>query len=608
MVFYHFPPKEHAGSGAVCFAPAEPVHGADAEALQFFPMMHADQDSEAQTVVEQIKEVLSSSCDVSVAVLVRSRSHLGAIIPLLQRNGIEYQAQDVDPLKDNMLVRDALSVLKTLLHPADKLSWLSVLRAPWCGLSIVELSHVARFRSLAAALEHVQNMSEFSDAARARFIHVGNILLYYQNQRGRLPIRRLCEECLDALGVELCWSSSELEALEQLGTVLERCDLGGDVESFVDMEEQLAQLYARAQGGVEARVHVMTIHKAKGLEFDHIFLPGLGRKSRSSSKSLLRWEEDPHFGLLLAPVAERSANESDPVYAMLERMEKRKEDYESARLLYVAVTRARKKLYCFGHAPLNASGICAPASGSLLQLLWPVCESFFMPNNADEEEREASVEMAEGSLLKRLPQEHFPAYSLTESAEYSSGIQSDVFAYRPVTSELRRSALVGTVVHEYLAYICVDAGRQQCEHIHSFRVGLVQRFALEGFTEEADSLAEICIDMLQRTTESEIGRWILEPYQDAGAELEVCGVYAGESVIGVIDRTFVDPGTNERWIVDYKTAAPEDGEDLNTFYRRQDELYAPQLERYRSLLQELDPHRRCRAGLFFPACDAWCEI
>ncbi|MCA1795962.1 MAG: UvrD-helicase domain-containing protein [Desulfuromonadaceae bacterium] len=603
-----FPSREHAGSGAVRFTPAVPIHPPDDEALKFVPMAHSDLDTEAQAVVGQIKKILASSSDESIAILVRSRSHLGAIIPLLQRDEIEYQAQDIEPLKDDMLVRDAVSVLKTLIHPADKLSWMSVLRAPWCGLTLVDLSYIARFSTLAAALKHVEDMPDLSEDGRTRFAHVGRILVHYQHLRGRLPLRRLCEECLVALKVQQCWSSSELEVLEQLGTVLERCDRGGDVENFVHLEQQLDQLYARAQGGVGTQIHVMTIHKAKGLEFDHVFLPGLGRKSRGSSKSLLRWEEDPHFGLLLAPVAERGAIEPDPVYAMLGRMEKRKEEYESARLLYVAATRARKKLYCYAHAPLDASGTSTPASGSLLELMWPVCQPFFASVPVDETMEEENVEKVAESLLKRMPQEHFPAYSSPETEGESSGIQQSSAAHRPFASELRRSAVVGTVVHEYLAYLCVDTVRQQREYIHSLRQGMVQRFALEGYTQEADSLAATCIDMLERSIESKIGRWILKPYPDASAEFEVCGVSVGESVIGVVDRTFVDPDTNERWIVDYKSAIPESGERLEAFCQRQGEVYAPQLERYRTLMQQLEPGRCCRAGLYFPACDAWCEI
>jgi ATP-dependent exoDNAse (exonuclease V) beta subunit len=84
-------------------------------------------------------------------------------------------------------------------------------------------------------------------------------------------------------------------------------------------------------------------------------------------------------------------------------------------------------------------------------------------------------------------------------------------------------------------------------------------------------------------------------------------MYDGETVVGVVDRTFVDATTGVRWIIDYKSALPENGEALDIFLGRQRSMYAPQLERYIALMQRLEPDRRCRAGLYFPACDAWCE-
>lgn len=602
-----FPSHERPGSGAVKFSSAVPVHPYAESALHFVPMAHADLESEAQAVVEQIREVLDCSDDENAAVLVRSRSHLGTITKLLQQAGIEYQAQDIDPLKDNMLVRDALSLLKALLHPADKLSWLSVLRAPWCGLNLVDLSLVARYPTIGAALERLEEMPSMTEGARARFTHVGLILLRYQHKRGLMSIRHLCEECLQALSVGQCWSRNAREALEQLGGVLERCDSGGDVESFVHIEEQLSQLFDRPRGSQEARVHVMTIHKAKGLEFDHVLLPGLGRRPRRGSKALLRWEEDPQFGLLLAPVAERSASASDPVYAMLERVEKRKEKYESARLLYVAVTRARKKLYCYAHAPQDNSGNYAPLSGSLLELLWPTCQKYFADISADEEMDECCADVNASGLV-RLPQHHFPAYAPEDVCRSACVNQPSLSTYRPLAPQVHRSAMLGTVVHEYLAYLSENTARQQQQHIQELRHGMVQRFSLEGYTADADHLAQICSDMLGQTLQSKVGRWILAPHPQGAAELEVCGMYADQAVLGVVDRTFIDSDTQERWIIDYKTAEPEVDEELKSFCQRQSDAYASQLERYRGLFQQLEPERCCRIGLFFPACGGWCEI
>ena len=98
-------------------------------------------------------------------------------------------------------------------------------------------------------------------------------------------------------------------------------------------------LYSQTKDS-EAQIEVMTMHKAKGLQFDTI-LPGLDRTAKSEGASLLRWQEqsfnDSTSSLLLAPIQE-SGQEQHPLYSYLQRLESQKANLESARLLYVAVT------------------------------------------------------------------------------------------------------------------------------------------------------------------------------------------------------------------------------------------------------------------------------
>lgn len=606
-----FPAREHAASGAVGFSSGVPVKPKDGEALCFVPMPQPDLRTEAAVVVTQIKKLLAANTENTIAILVRSRSHLPEITALLQREQIPYQAQDIDPLGAKMVVQDGVSLLKTLLHPADKLSWLSVLRAPWCGLTLADLSHIARFTTIGAALASAELAALLDENARRRFYFVGAILLRGQQLRGRVSVHHLWGECLAALKVSDCWNSSELEALTQLGTVLERCDSGGDIDDFAHMEDQIQALFARDQMHPDARVHVMTIHKAKGLEYDHVILPGLGRRARRSPKALLRWEEDAQLGLLLAPLAQRGAKDADPVYALLERMDKRKEVYETARLLYVAVTRARKKLYCYAYAAIGVDGECAPASGSLLELLWPVCSDYFSQGaqeNTSVEKPERREEA--GMYLQRLPLECFPPLQpATElGRQHYSTDEASTSVYRPISAAVQRSAILGTVTHEYLAFLGEDPERQELEYIQSLRAEMEKRFCLAGYVSAAQTLAQECLAMLENTLSSSHGRWILAQRYARVAEFELCGLCDTDLVTGVVDLTFIDPKTQERWIVDYKTAAPEKGEALKKFYQRQAEQHAPQLERYRTLLHQFDAKHRCRVGLFFPAFGGWCEV
>ena len=79
------------------------------------------------------------SLEDKIAILIRSRSHLKYIIPLLKQNHIAFQALDIDPLTTRSVIQDLLALTKALLHPAHRVDWLSVLRAPYCGFLLSDL-------------------------------------------------------------------------------------------------------------------------------------------------------------------------------------------------------------------------------------------------------------------------------------------------------------------------------------------------------------------------------------------------------------------------------------------------------------------------------------
>ena len=122
----------------------------------------------------------------------------------------------------------------------------------------------------------------------------------------------------------------------------------------------------------------MTIHKAKGLQFDTVIVPGLDRVGRADESPLLRWLKVPGQGgnrLIVAPMAETGAAEKNPLHAWLGRVEREKLLQEKRRLLYVAATRAERSLHLLGTCAVEhdeATGVHslrAPNEGSALSLL-----------------------------------------------------------------------------------------------------------------------------------------------------------------------------------------------------------------------------------------------
>ncbi|MFT6296413.1 MAG: ATP-dependent exoDNAse (exonuclease V) beta subunit, partial [Glaciecola sp.] len=150
-----FPPEPNSSRGAVPYSvsvpvnKAEPIFGVSAQVIQ-----HQSDDklvaqqAEANAVIYEIKSIQLDDPKASIAILVRSRSHLAKIIPLLKEYQIPWLATDIDRLGTLPVIEDLLSLTKALLNLADRVAWLSVLRAPWCGLTSGDLF---------AITEHVEN-------------------------------------------------------------------------------------------------------------------------------------------------------------------------------------------------------------------------------------------------------------------------------------------------------------------------------------------------------------------------------------------------------------------------------------------------------------------
>jgi hypothetical protein len=142
QVFAHVLPRaSDAGRGEAGFRAsyADPSTGNDVTPTLDVARTRGE---EAATVVARVSEALEAGM-TSVAVLVRARSHAQPLLPALRAAGIDFSAVDLEGLFDRLATRDLLSLARALAQPADRLAWLAILRAPWCGLPLADLLVIA---------------------------------------------------------------------------------------------------------------------------------------------------------------------------------------------------------------------------------------------------------------------------------------------------------------------------------------------------------------------------------------------------------------------------------------------------------------------------------
>ncbi len=616
-----FPPEDDEQAGAVAYSRSRAHHAAlPGEAVQIHPFAKGEQAEEARTVVDLVRQALAADAEADVAILVRSRSHLLHIVPALREAGIRYQAVEIDSLAARPVVQDLLSLTRALLHPADRIAWLAVLRSPLCGLVQSDLLMLAGGVDdiLLERLQDPAVQAALSSDGQRILQRVVPPLTQAVVQRARLPLRDWVEQTWLALGGPACLEQPvEHQDANTFFELLDSLDAGGDVADLAQLAQAVSELYARPDTGEAIRVQLMTIHKAKGLEFDTVIVPGLGKPPRGDERRLLYWQEQTFAGgetaLLFGPIP-GAGEEKNATVEYLRQLEKAKRHYEAQRLLYVAVTRAKRRLHLTGHANRNAKGEIRPTAGSLLELLWPVAAPVFVAGlegraaaTVAEASDEETLSIAPAAWLKRLPpawQCPAPPPGVTVRMAAPPPEEAPAIEFDWAGETARH---VGTVVHRYLEFFGrLDRDRQRAfapsEHQARIRTLLRQCGVLE---EHLAAATDRVITALEQVLADPRGQWILSPeHAAARSEYPLTGLLDGIPRHFIVDRTFVDEhGT--RWIIDYKTSRHEGG-GLDAFLDREVERYRSQLEGYARLFAQKES-RPIRLGLYFPLLNGWRE-
>jgi ATP-dependent exoDNAse (exonuclease V) beta subunit len=598
-----------------------------------------------------------------IAVLGRARSHLAAVIAEFKRDcgagPLPFRAIDLDALDELPEVLDALALTRALLHPADRVAWLAVLHAPWCGLGLADLL------ALTGEGEDADSGATVASLVSER--------RGYLNEQGRRLLDRtwpVMETAVATLGrtplaihVERTWRSLGGDAAlseEQRGNVLRYLRVLREVESEGDrvdlsvLSARLKKLYAAPISGSiengELPVELMTIHKAKGLEWDVVLVPGLERGGGRSTSVLLNWLEfdgasdgEASASVVLAPIWQKGTD-SDKLSSWLSGIRAKREAAERKRVFYVATTRAKEELHLFGAATLKAKGeLARPRYDSLLRACWPAAAEHFEAltagsspmieqligslREADEANYEelalaasgdavdADVTVAPPPMIQRLPLSFDPAARFRIANEHrlsypaASALRRTVAFERPEGSFAVRA--FGNVVHRYLQVMAIRLNSgAACDdllaELPAWESRLIASLRGEGLPPAlAMREATRAGRALSLTLNDPVGRWILSPQESAASERALTMASPDAHSLRV-DRTFVaggeplSTGQDCIWIIDFKTTEQGSRSDM-AFEAKEIAKYSEQLEMYATLRRALpDGHLPIRLGLFYP--------
>jgi len=285
-------------------------------------VVHAawDSEEEARAIGEEIEQLQRKGHKLNdMAILVRASFQMREFEDRFVTLGLNYRVIGGPRFYERLEIRDALAYFRLVSQPADDLAFERIVNTPKRGLgdtTIRNLHDYARARDipmLAAAADIVET-DELKPKARKALFDVVTDFRRWQSLLETMPHTELAEQILDESGYTAMWQADK--SAEAPGRLENLKELIRSMEAFESMRgflEHVSLVMDAEQNENLDAVSIMTLHSAKGLEFETVFLPG--------------WEEGlfPH---------QRSLDEGGR--AGLE---------EERRLAYVGITRAKRRCH-----------------------------------------------------------------------------------------------------------------------------------------------------------------------------------------------------------------------------------------------------------------------
>lgn len=279
-----------------------------------------DAEEEARWVGDEVEALQRKGTSLGqMAVLVRAGFQTREFEERFITLGLPYRVIGGPRFYERQEIRDALAYLRVLVSPEDDLAFERIINTPKRGIgaaTIQQLYVAARTLGvpLTEAAWKLSQTDELKPKMRSVLSGLSQDFFRWQALIDRIPHTELAQTVLDESGYTRMWQEDKSpEAPGRLDNLKELINAMGEFENLTGFLEHVSLVMENAQGSGAEQVSLMTLHGAKGLEFDVVFLPG--------------WEEG------VFP-SQRTLDENG--IAGLE---------EERRLAYVGITRGRRRVY-----------------------------------------------------------------------------------------------------------------------------------------------------------------------------------------------------------------------------------------------------------------------
>ncbi|MCX7829671.1 MAG: UvrD-helicase domain-containing protein, partial [Acidobacteria bacterium] len=528
--------------------------------------------------------------DETIGILYKQRSFFVEYHRALLEYGINVETIEEDKLEVSPAVNHLLNFLKAVLLKDEDLYWLLLLGAPWLDLSPKEIYQIKEQgaekwseKVLTAEIIPEAKRRILKKATEDFYFEKGavNFINHFEELSGYESVKRI----YGLRGVEECKEFfKHLSAISNLPPreLISRAE--SLVESAFSPPEPLV---------VKNKVQAMTIHKAKGLEFDYVFVIGLdaspSKKGGNQEKQPILIErldfdeEEKEFVFLTAPY-----EKNELTYDLLENLDKKRQESEYKRLYYVALTRAKKRLFLFGKLNDNNS----PSANSILKVICDehslTQESFAPIELSEAVVKQNGREKLEPPTAPTFQPEKVPFRIKRASEEIDISNETQLLV-RNSEEKIKLARAKGIAIHKILENFAKGKGGQDEKYANKLLKDM--NLKVDG------NLAKEILDEATRTWNNEDFiklRAKRDLIPEFPLEMENCG----DIDVGRIDLLIL--GENEAFTVDYKTGGST-GEEQEEWIKSRVEEYKAQISIYKKMvsLKEKINDDKIRTFIFF---------
>jgi ATP-dependent exoDNAse (exonuclease V) beta subunit len=337
----------------------------------------ANQLAEARFLASRLRELADRGIERgAMVVLLRAFTRLDAHEDSLERAGLRPYVVGGRGYWSQQQVADVCALLATIANPLDDQALLGTLASPACGVTPDTLwllrAAAGKGRHIWPTVEQAAGLGEDERADRERLEQIpakelsllrgfAETIASLRRRASSLSLAGLIDAAVTATGYDLAVLMrragesrfANVRKLMRLAAEFEAAE-GRDLRGLLDFLAARADADADAQAATAVEGHdgvrIMTIHSAKGLEFDVVAIPHLSRgllpAARGPMLSLGHEPETPRVGMQLRRLGARGVD----LYAQRELSEdaQRRQAEEELRLFHVGATRARERLLLSG--------------------------------------------------------------------------------------------------------------------------------------------------------------------------------------------------------------------------------------------------------------------